>query len=302
MNKSMEATLARIKANIEQKTQNTNIAAHSDPRHELTENSVTKSNALCRAYYRFGLVEKRCMEAMISKLNPLRSDNIQEIELKAIDYAKAFSVDERIAYRDLASAAHDLMRRVISTEDDDGKGRTEFTLMSKARYRESEGRIVCMFNPLIVPHLMGLYNDFAKYPLKDAANFSSSYTWRFYELLVSWAQDKKKTGGVFVGWLTIAVDELRQMMGMPDSYQWVHVNSTLEKVTNELKEKAHLSVKITNQKTSRKITHLKIEFIEDEQIPMPLSGGELPKKPRKGKAKLSGQATRAQSPSSATPP
>ena len=286
MDKSMEATLARIKANIEQKTKNTNIVANADPRHELTENSVTKSNALCRAYYRFGLVEKRCMEAMISKLNPLRSDNIQEIELKAIDYAKAFSVDERIAYRDLASAAHDLMRRVISTEDDDGKGRTEFTLMSKARYRESEGRIVCMFNPLIVPHLMGLYNDFAKYPLKDAANFSSSYTWRFYELLVSWAQDKKKTGGVFVGWLTIAVDELRQMMGMPDSYQWVHVNSTLEKVTNELKEKAHISVKITNRKTSRKITHLKIEFIEDEQIPMPLSGGELPKKPRSRKPKV----------------
>lgn len=278
MNKSMEATLARIKANIEQKTKNTNIAANTDPRHELTENSVTKSNALCRAYYRFGLVEKRCMEAMISKLNPLRHDNIQEIELRAVDYAKAFGVDERHAYEHIANAAHELMRRVISTEDDDGKGRTEFTLMSKARYRESEGRIVCMFNPLIVPHLMGLYNDFAKYPLKDAANFSSSYTWRFYELLVSWAQDKKKTGGVFVGWLTVEVDELRQMMGMPDSYQWVHINATLEKVTNELKEKAHLSVKITNQKTSRKITHLKIEFIEDKQISMSFSGSELPKK------------------------
>lgn len=285
MDSSMEATLARIKANIEQKTKNTNIAANADPRHELTENSVTKSNALCRAYYRFGLVEKRCMEAMISKLNPLRSDNIQEIELKAIDYAKAFGVDERIAYRDLANAAHDLIRRVISAEDEDGKGRTEFTLMSKARYRESEGRIVCMFNPLIVPHLMGLYSDFAKYPLKDAANFSSSYTWRFYELLVSWAQDKKKTDGVFVGWLTIAVDELRQMMGMPDSYQWVHISATLEKVTSELQEKARISVKITHQKTSRKITHLKIEFIEDDQIPMPLEGGELSRKPRIHKKK-----------------
>ncbi len=283
MDKSMEATLARIKANIEQKTKNTNIAANADPRHELTENSVTKSNALCRAYYRFGLVEKRCMEAMISKLNPLRHDNIQEIELRAVDYAKAFGVDEKHAYEHIANAAHELMRRVISTEDDDGKGRTEFTLMSKARYRESEGRIVCMFNPLIVPHLMGLYGDFAKYPLKDAANFSSSYTWRFYELLVSWAQDKKKTGGVFVGWLTVEVDELRQMMGMPDSYQWVHINATLEKVTNELKEKAHLSVKITNQKTSRKITHLKIEFIEDEQISMSFSGSELPKKQHKNK-------------------
>lgn len=277
----MEATLARIKANIEQKTKNTNIAANAGPRHELVENSVTKSNALCRAYYRFGLVEKRCMEAMISKLNPLRKDNIQEIELRATDYAKAFGVDERIAYRDIANAAHELMRHVISVGDEDSKGRTEFTLMSKARYRESEGRIVCMFNPLIVPHLMGLYRDFAKYPLKDASNFSSSYTWRFYELLVSWAQDKKKTDGVFVGWITVGVDEFRQMMGMPDSYQWVHVNATLEKVTTELKEKAHLSVKITTQKTSRKITHLKIDFIEDEQIPMPLTGGKAPKKPRK---------------------
>lgn len=287
MDSSMEATLARIKANIEQKTKNTNIAANADPRHELTENSVTKSNALCRAYYRFGLVEKRCMEAMISKLNPLRKDNIQEIELRAIDYAKAFGVDERHAYEHIASAAHELMRRVISAEDDDGKGRTEFTLMSKARYRESEGRIVCMFNPLIVPHLMGLYSDFAKYPLKDAANFSSSYTWRFYELLVSWAQDKKKTGGVFVGWLTVEVDELRQMMGVPDGYNWAMFQArVLDVAQTELKEKAHLSVNITNQKTSRKITHLKIEFIEDEQIPMPLVGGETAKptkRPRKAK-------------------
>jgi len=44
-------------------------------------------------------------------------------------------------------------------------------------------------------------------------------------------------------------------------------------------------VNIINQKTSRKITHLKIEFIEDEQIPMPLSGGEMPKKLRKSKIK-----------------
>jgi plasmid replication initiation protein len=287
MDGSMEATLARIKANIEQKTKNTNIAANADPRHELTENSVTKSNALCRAYYRFGLVEKRCMEAMISKLNPLRKDNIQEIELRAIDYAKAFGVDERIAYRDIASAAYELIRQVISAEDEDGKGRTEFTLMSKARYRESEGRIVCMFNPLIVPHLMGLYGDFAKYPLKDAANFSSSYTWRFYELLVSWSQDKKKTGGVFVGLLTVEVDELRKMMGVSGGYNWAMFQArVLDVAQTELKEKAHISVKITNQKTSRKITHLKIEFIEDEQIPMPLVGGETAKptkRPRKAK-------------------
>ncbi len=301
MDSSNEATLARIKANLERKTKNTNIAANADPRYELTENSVTKSNALCRAYYRFGLVEKRCMEALVSKLHPLRNDNIQEIELRAIDYAKAFGVDERIAYRDLSNAVDAMLNRIIVVHEASGRVR-KMTLTAQAIYEEKAGKVTVMFNPLIVPHLMGLYGDFAKYPLKDAANFSSSYTWRFYELLVSWAQDKKKTGGVFVGWFTLSVDELRKMMGMPDSYQWVHISTTLEKVTNELKEKAHLSVKITNQKTSRKITHLKIEFIEDEQIPMPLSGGEMPKKPRKSKATAKSPATPVQSPSSANSP
>ncbi len=105
---------------------------------------------------------------------------------------------------------------------------------------------------------------------------------------MSWAQDKKKTGGVFVGWLTVEVDELRQMMGVPDGYNWAMFQArVLDVAQTELKEKAHLSVNITNQKTSRKITHLKIEFIEDEQIPMPLVGGETAKptkRPRKAKS------------------
>jgi len=130
-----------------------------------------------------------------------------------------------------------------------------------------------------------------KYLLAIAANFSSSYTWRFYELLVSWAEDEKKTGGVFRGWIAVSVDDLRNMMGMPDSYQWVHVSATLEKVTAELKEKAQIAVTITQKKTSRKITHLRIEFKPDEQIPMPLTGGEMPKKPRKSKATAKSPAT-----------
>lgn len=281
MDNSDEARLARIKENIERKTKNTNIVAHADPRHELLENSVTKSNALCRAYYRFGLVEKRCMEAMISKLNPLRSDNVQEIELSALEYAKTFNVSEKLAYRDLASAVHGMMRCVITTEEP-GKTkpkRVEFTLMAKAEYVEDEGRVLCVFNPLITPHLMNLRGKMhGKYLLAIAAHFSSSYTWRFYELLVSWSEDEKKTGGVFTGWLIVEVDELRKMMGVPNSYTWgMFEKRVLEVAKTELKEKAQISVTITQKKTSRRITHLRIEFKPTEQIPMLLLGGETAK-------------------------
>lgn len=266
MDNSIDAALARIKANIEKRTVNTNSVADADPCHELTDNSVTKSNALCRAYYRFGLVEKRCMEALISKLHPLRNDNIQELELRAVDYAKAFAVSEKHAYEHLTSAADALLNRVIVVNEGKGKIR-KITLTAQAVYEEKAGKVTVMFNPLVVPHLIGLREKFASYPLKVAVDFSSSYTWRFYELLVSWAKDKKDTEGLFVGWFSPSVDELRQMLGVPDSYTWnMFERRVLDVAKTELLEKTHIHLNIIRQKTSRKITHLRIEFIESDQL------------------------------------
>ena len=94
-----------------------NINVEYDGLRDVADNSVTKSNALARAYYRFGLVEKRCMEALISKLNPLRSDaDYQDIELSAVEYAKAYGVSEKHAYQHLASAGDSLVNRVITID------------------------------------------------------------------------------------------------------------------------------------------------------------------------------------------
>lgn len=258
----LEVKLARLKAGIEKRTVNKNTLANADPSYDISNNSVTKSNALSRAYYRFGLVEKRCMEALIGKLNPVRSDNIQEIELRAVDYASVYKVSEKIAYRDLTSAVDALLNRVIVVNEDNGKIR-KMTLTAEALYQEKLGRITVVFNPRIVPHLIGLRNKFSSYPLKAAVEFSSSYTWRFYELMVSWAQNKEDTGGVFAGWFTVPVDELRQMLGLPESYAWnMFERRVLDVVKAELLEKSSIDMNITRQKTGRKITHLKIEFME----------------------------------------
>ena len=227
------------------------------------------------------------MESLISKLHPLRSDNLQDIELLATDYAKAFPDTGKHAYEHLASAIDALLNRVIIIHEKPGKVR-KIPLMSEAIYEEKSGKITASFNPKIVPHLIGMRERFSSYPLKQAVNFSSSYTWRFYELLVSWAQPKKETNGAFMGWIDKqSVEELRQMMGVPESYTWgMFEQRVLELAMTELKEKAHIAVYLERIKTSRKITHLNIKFIEDEQIPMPLVGGETAKptkRPRKAK-------------------
>lgn len=285
----MLASLERAKLNRQAKTKNTNKEASVDPLHDLADNTVTKSHALSRAYYRLDLTEKRCMEAMISKLNPLRSDNdLQHIELLATEYLKAFPDVGKHAYEHLASAGDALVNRVITVENpSEGIERDKLTLMARIRYVPKQGKIICTFNPLVVPHLIGLREKFSSYPLKKSVNFKSSYTWRFYEILVSWAQPKQETNGLFAGWIKKqSVDELREMLGVPNSYAWGKFDTqVLQTACNELREKAKIAVFIERIKTSRKITHLDISFIEDDQIEMQLEGGKKPKKPIRRKPK-----------------
>lgn len=258
----------------EKRTKNTNVLAEADSLHEVVNNTVTKGHALSRAYYRFGLVEKRCMEALISKLHPLRNDNLhQEIELSVLEYSKTYNVSEKIAYRDLAGAVEALMHRVITTDRlENKKGKRVFTLMSAAEYKTDEGKISCEFNYHVVPHLIGMREKFSSYPLREAINFSSSYTWRFYEILVSWADNNSS---LFVGWIkNQSVEELRGMLGVPDSYKWSDFQKQLDVVQKELREKANIFVHFERKKTGRKITHLNIQFIEDEQQQLPLGGDD----------------------------
>lgn len=270
----IDRLLKEIELTRQRKSKNSNEIAATNPLREIVNNSVTKSHALSRAYYRFGIVEKRCMEALISKLNPLRSDNPQEIELSALEYSKSYGVSEKIAYRDLSNAVDALMHRVITTDRaENKKGKRAFTLMSAAEYKTDEGKISCEFNYHVVPHLIGMRDKFSSYPLRNVVDFSSSYAWRLYEILASWV-DKKKEKGRFIGWIDKqSIEELRGMLGVPDSYQWIHFQKqVLDVAEKELREKANIFVHFERIKTGRKITHLNIKFMEDDQQQLPLGG------------------------------
>ena len=263
---ALDKQLAKIRNSIGAKTANKNKL--TDASRNLTQNTVTKSHALSRAYYRLNLGEKRVMESLVSRLHPLRSDNdLQDIELTATDYARTYNVNPKHAYRDLSDAVNGLVRKVISTTDDDRYSLRQTPLMSDAGYIKHEGRIVCTLNPRIVPHLIGLREKFSSYTLANAVNFKSSYTWRFYEILVSWAQPKSDTDGRFCGWFDLATDELRKMLGVPESYNYGRFNkSVLDTIIRELYEKSNIVLQVTPKKTGRKITSLSISFIESDQL------------------------------------
>lgn len=264
MDASLQAQLDSISRIREASSVNTNVVKAAT--RNLIDNTVTKSNALSRAYYRYSLNEKRIMEAIISRIHPMRNDNdLQHIELSADDFAKAYKMEKKSAYKALKRSTNGLQTKLISSTE--GKYPIDDSLVIRAKYMEDKGAIVCTLNPLLVPHLMNMTGLFNSYLLANAANFKSSYTWRIYELLISKKFSKEKTGGRFGGSFNIDTSDLRKTLGVPDTYnQGRFKRSVLEYVTLELLEKANIILSLEPVKTSRTITSYKVTFVENENL------------------------------------
>lgn len=272
MDKSLQAQLDRISKIRNDSIPNVNVVKSSG--RDLKKNTVTKSNDLSRAYYRYSLNEKRVMEAIISRLHPMRSDNeLQDIELSASDFAKAYGIDRQSAYKALSRSAYGLQTKLISSMKGDRP--INHSLVITSEYAADIGAIIFTIHPKLVPHLIGMKGNFNSYLLASAADFKSSYTWRFYELLISRTLPKRKTGGVFGGEFSIDTAELRKILGVPDTYnQGRFKKSVLEYVTKELFEKADIIMQINPIKTSRTITSYNIVFVENDQLQLELGGAK----------------------------
>jgi plasmid replication initiation protein len=236
---------------------------------DLPSNQVTKSNQLTRAYYRFGLNEKRVMEAAISKLDGRwdKDAGAPKVTITGKEFASAFGISEKNAYSFLHDSVTNLMRKILTIRESEDKYE-EYTLLTYAGYSRGEGKVSFRFNDEIVHHLIGLKGKYhTSYKLLDGANFSSSYTWRVFEILASWAKPREVTGGLFAGWIEIEVSELRRQLGVPDSYRWDRFNDRVLKVVQqELLEQANIQFKYDKIKSGRTIKSLMIKFAEDEQM------------------------------------
>ena len=272
MDKALQAKIDAISKIRKRSASNTNVVKAEG--RNMTKNTVTKSNDLSRAYYRYSLNEKRVMEALISRLHPMRSDNeLQDIELSATDFGKAYGIDRQSAYKALSRSAYGLQTKLISSMKGDRP--INHSLVITAEYAADIGAIIFTIHPKLVPHLIGMKGNFNSYLLANAADFKSSYTWRFYELLISHTHPKSKTGGLFGGDFNVETVELRKILGVPDTYnQGRFKKSILEYITNELLLKANIIVQLSPIKTSRTITSYNIVFVENDQQQLPLEGGK----------------------------
>ena len=268
---------------------------------------ITMSNALTRAGHGLSLSEKRIVFIAISKINPrkplpLNQHGIYTSRITAAEYAELAECEIQTAYQALKEAAKALYSRSITFFEPAYK-RKGFELVQahmrwvgKVQYHDKEGWAELFWWPEILPHLSNQTVHFSSYQLQQTTALRSTYSWKLLELLNRFKKE---------GWAHYTIEDFATSMEATEKQKSDFGKlrtKIIEPAVKELTEKDGWVITWETIKAGRKVKALRFDFHRAEQIPMPLSGGEMPKKPRKSKAKPPVQATPAQSPSSANSP
>jgi len=258
--------------------------------HEIGENrQVSMSNALVRASHSLLLSEKRLIMLGVANTDqdkPIEGNYGWIVTIHASEYSRRFGVNIDTAYDQLRSASKKLFSRYVrgiwwnKPNCADGRYQTDeiyFRWISSATYLKDEGSVMLNFTPELVPHLIELKREFTKYKLKSTCLFESVYTWRLYELLLSYVSQQPHK--------EFTIHEFKLLMDTPPSLDTnfgllrVNVIETAVKEINEKSDLKILEVKKDNKgnsvffesfKTGKKITSIKFYFKKDEQLKIDL--------------------------------
>ena len=183
----------------------------------------------------------------------------EKITISAEEYALAFELNIKSAYKQLRDAKDRLYDRDIKFRDGNTSGRMRWVY--EVTYHEGQGMVTLKFSPTITPYIGHLQNQFTPYKLTNVKSLKSTYSIRLYELLSQYLQDGQR-------WIT--VDDIRTMFDLEDKYpkyadlrKWV-----LEPAVTELNEKSNYEVKFKPEKVGRTVTKLWFFFKEKQQFSM----------------------------------
>lgn len=221
---------------------------------ELDRSSlVTKSNALINATFDLSLRANRFLAFAISLLD--RHEEISpgqsvELEIPVLEFARMFEIEASgSTYREIEALADQLQRKIITLHPHQTlKGsRAKFGIVKRADYFDGEGRISLEFDKDLVPHLMGLKEQFTSYRLKDVYRFGSVHTWRLYELLRQYKGLGKRE---------FDVDELKGKIGLAGLYDRVGnlKARVIDPAIREINETSDIMCEYEQGKRGRRIT------------------------------------------------
>ncbi|NML19203.1 replication initiation protein [Azohydromonas sp. G-1-1-14] len=223
------------------------------------------SNALTRAGHGLTLSEKRIVMCAVSKLDSaysLQPGAVPRTRITAAEYAEIAQCGANAAYEGLQSAAKNLYKRQITFFEPVYKRngqplkpkRVEMRWVGRATYHEGEGWVELAWWPELLPHLLGLKQQFTSYKLQQANALRSVYSWRLLELLMRF----RSTGRA-----EYDIDDLKASMDAPPSLSdFAQIKRRIiEPAVKELTEKDGWQIQWMPVKRGRKVTAIRFNFI-----------------------------------------
>lgn len=219
--------------------------------------TVTQSNILTNASYRFSLNEQRVMLMVLSQIDSMKKEYTKKetFTVTAKEFSEIFGTKLQNAYRDLKDVGDKLFERKL-TFPLPGKGRYVKTRwVYEVEYNENVGSITLTLAPRMLPLLTQLSEKFTSYQLAHTVNFKSAYTHRLYQLLVQWKS---------VGSVKIPLDGLRQRLELTDYYdEYKRLKDKIIKPSlEEINTYSDLKVSMKEIKEGRSVVAVSLEFKE----------------------------------------
>ena len=233
----------------------------------MKNNLIVKSNQVVEAGYELTTNEQRLVLLGISRIP--KGENIDATagyEITAQEFAEAYNIHPKTAYRELKEATSRLYERsiVIRTEKQTMKVRWANMIVTDNPYfpdvlaDENWKRVIIFFSPQIVPYLANLKANFTQYLQSDISNVSGAYTIRFYELICQYRN---------IGKREISIADLRFMLNLYDKYPLFYdlKKRVIEPAIKEINEKTPMQISYEQKKKGKTVVAILLKFKEKPQ-------------------------------------
>jgi len=221
---------------------------------------IRKPENIVKARYKLSPLAIKFLSTIIANIK--RSDSIdEEYILQVKDFQELTTQKTKRIYELIEEALTDLLKNPLKIPLDTTQ--EKFLMcnwISSAVY--DTGKVSFLIDKRLRPYLLEVQEKFLKYKLENILPLRSSYSIRLYEILKDWYEMNNRYGNKAEK--IIKVDELREMLEIPKSYQYSsHIKKLiLNKSKKELEKHTDIIFDFEEIKTGRRVTHLKI-IIQD---------------------------------------
>ncbi|UZR99809.1 replication initiation protein [Chondrinema litorale] len=225
----------------------------------VSRSLVVKSNDLINARFNLSVAETRIILLMVAQINMDDEDfKTYKVRIKDFMESAGISSNTKNVYSRAREYTKKLMKRVLEIPKEDGTW-LQVSFISSAEYPAGRGYVELQFDPKLKPYLIKLKQRFTTYEAQNVLSLGSFYSIRLYELLKQYEK---------IGKRTIGVDELKDLLGILDSYKsyYLFKQRVIEQAKKELDENCDITFSYKEIRMGRKVVEIEFNIIRQPDV------------------------------------